>query len=937
MAVGDLGAGVEFRILGPLEVVRDGVLVELGGSQQRALLAVLLLNRRRVVSTDRLIDELWRESPPATASKTVQVYVSRLRKALGDGVLVTRGGGYALDVAPQQVDVDRFELLASEGRGALESGDPQLAARHLRKALELWRGPPLADLEYEPFAQAGIGRLEEERLAALGDRIDAELSLGEHQRLVGELDAVARGHPLHERFQAQLMLALYRSGRQADALERYQQARRRLVDELGVEPGPALRDLERAILVHDPSLDAPKRLAAAAAPRTRRATPLLLVGSAVLLGAVVAIAISLTGSGPNSVRVAPNSLAAIDTRSNSIVGAIPVGARPGAIAFGSGSLWVANQDDQTVSRIDPGTLSTDRTLPLTGPPTGLAASANAIWAVESNPSGSTVFVNAIDPQFDTVGRTSKLGNVVRGGPAGVAARGNAVWVAPSSGLLARLDPATGHVVQQLDPNSGPAAIALGDGATWVTDTAANNVTRIDPTGLLTAIAVGNGPTGIAAGDGGVWVADSLDDAVVRIDPDTSSVTTTIRVGRSPAGIALGAGSVWVANSGDGTVSRIDPDTNRVTATIRVGGSPQAIALADGRAWVTVDAQTIAPSSPASSGTLRIESATNVDYTDPALAYQQNSWQLLYAVCAKLLNYPDVSGPAGSRLIPEVARSLPSVSADGETYTFRIRSGFRFSPPSNAPVTAETFKDTIERTLNPRMNSPTAHYLADIIGAGAYMAGKASHIAGLTASGDTLTIHLLHPDPDFPARIALPSFCAVPPGTPIDPKGLATIPSAGPYYVASYTPGQGVVLERNPEYHGSRPRRFARIELAVGIPTSVPWPTSRPGTRTTCRLRAHKPMPARSATSSRRAIEPGTGLISTSSHRYSSSTISSSTRTDRCSPTRVCAERSTSQSIAVRWPRWAMPSRLCPSGRRTNTCRRACRATATHRSTHPPQT
>lgn len=164
----------------------------------------------------------------------------------------------------------------------------------------------------------------------------------------------------------------------------------------------------------------------------------------------------------------------------------------------------------------------------------------------------------------------------------------------------------------------------------------------------------------------------------------------------------------------------------------------------------------------------------------------------------------------------MARSLPSVSADGKTYTFRIRAGYRFSPPSNAPVSAETFKDTIERTLNPRMNSPTADYLADIVGAGAYMAGKAGHIAGLSATGDTLTIHLLHPDPDFRARIALPSFCAVPSGTPIDRKGLPTIPSAGPYYVASYTPGQGVVLERGPNYHGSRPRQFARIELAVRI-------------------------------------------------------------------------------------------------------------------------
>jgi YVTN family beta-propeller protein len=173
---------------------------------------------------------------------------------------------------------------------------------------------------------------------------------------------------------------------------------------------------------------------------------------------------------------------------------------------------------------------------------------------ESNPVASSVSVNPIDPQFDAVGRAKRLGNIVIGGPATVAAHGDAVWIAPSSGLLTELDGVTRRVIRRIDPNSGPAAIALGAGAVWVTDSDADNVTRVDPTGLTTPIAVGNGPTGIALGDGGVWVADSLDDAVVRIDPSTRSVTTTIPVGSSPTGVAVGAGSVWVANSGDGTTA-----------------------------------------------------------------------------------------------------------------------------------------------------------------------------------------------------------------------------------------------------------------------------------------------------------------------------------------------------------------------------------------------
>lgn len=226
---------IEFRVLGSLEVVEGDRPVALGGPQQRALLAVLLVHRGESVSSDRLIDALWGEQAPASAVKIVQGYVSNLRRVLGDGLLVTRGGGYLLQAEPGQTDLDRFESLVAEGRRALQEGDAPTAAARLRDALGLWRGPPLADLAYESFAQAEIARLEESRLAALADRIDAELALGEHARLVGELEALVREHPLRERLVGQLMLALYRSGRQADALETYHRAREWL-SELGLEP-----------------------------------------------------------------------------------------------------------------------------------------------------------------------------------------------------------------------------------------------------------------------------------------------------------------------------------------------------------------------------------------------------------------------------------------------------------------------------------------------------------------------------------------------------------------------------------------------------------------------------------------------------------------------------------------------------------------------------
>ncbi len=241
---------------------------------------------------------------------------------------------------------------------------------------------------------------------------------------------------------------------------------------------------------------------------------------------------------------------------------------------------------------------------------------------------------------------------------------------------------------------------------WVTDNERRQRHPGRPHGPGDPDPVGHGPSGIAVGNGGVWVADTGDDEVVRIDPSTRAVKTTIPVGHAPAGVALGAGSVWVANSGDGTVTRIDPTTNKTT-TIAVGGSPQAITVAGGRAWVTVDAQTIPPTGVAAGGgTARLVAHYDVGPMDPALAGPLAS-QLLYATCAKLLNYPDKPGLAGSRLVPEVAQSLPTRSADGKRYTFTIRQGFRFSPPSTEAVTAQTFKDTIERTLDPAMKSPAA--------------------------------------------------------------------------------------------------------------------------------------------------------------------------------------------------------------------------------------
>src|ERR671930_1777443 len=245
----------ESRTLEPLGFSVAAEPVPLTGQKQRALLALLLLEANRVVSTDRLVDALWGDQPPRTAATSLQNFISQLRKLLGPETLVTKPPGYLLRIEPEELDLERFRRLVDEAR----SEPPDARAAKLRSALDLWRGPPLADLGFETFAQSEIGRLEELRLAVVEDRIEAELQAGHHGEIVGELEAFADQHPLRERLRAHLMLALYRSGRQAEALTLYQQTRALLVEQLGIEPSPLLQRLERDILRQEPELEHAER------------------------------------------------------------------------------------------------------------------------------------------------------------------------------------------------------------------------------------------------------------------------------------------------------------------------------------------------------------------------------------------------------------------------------------------------------------------------------------------------------------------------------------------------------------------------------------------------------------------------------------------------------------------------------------------------------
>jgi DNA-binding SARP family transcriptional activator/streptogramin lyase len=617
---------MDFRILGPLEVLDEKHVLDVGGGKQRGVLALLLIHANEVVSSDRLIEGLWPEQHPPSAAKIVQSHISRLRKALavsGNGVLATRGNGYVLHVEPGQLDVDRFRALLDAGREALAADDPDKAAEKLEQALALWRGPPLVDFAYDSFAQEEIVRLEDLHLAALEERIEADLALGRHDDVLQELNELVRRHPLRERLRGQLMLALYRAGRQADALEVYREGRRRLANDLGLEPSPFLQQLERAVLTHDPALEAPTR---SQSDRARRKGGLLLVaGSVVLLAAVISVSmIELTADGGTRglTAVAPDSVGVIDPSTNDIVDQIPVGAAPTEIATGPSGVWVISQQDGTLTRIDPQTRLTTRTIaPKEGPPVDVVVGEKAVWLLISSRKGlggGAARIGRVDPGLKQLVDTFPIGTGSFGFGSGpvqsLAASGGALWVMSPSARVAvtRIDETTQKVSPTFtagEPNygfnsgtaggvPGSSGIAVGGGSVWVGSDA--GVIRIaqDLSGGTQTVRLGVPiPTAISVGEGAVWVvgrpgyhccpAETVGTGTLtRIDPATNDAPATIDIGGNPAGLAVGEGSVWIADPTTRSVIRVNPETKQV-ARIKVGGRPRGIAVGAGAVWVSV--------------------------------------------------------------------------------------------------------------------------------------------------------------------------------------------------------------------------------------------------------------------------------------------------------------------------------------------------------------
>ena len=583
--------------------------IALRAGKQRALLALLLLHADETVSSDRLIDALWSDDPPANAAKTLQVHVSRLRKALqepganGRGeLLVTREHGYRLEVDPEQIDAQRFERLLADGRRELAEGRPERAAPLLDEALALWRGPALADLAYESFAQDEIGRLEELHVNAQEELFEAKLALGQHAELVAPIEALIAEHPYRERLRGQLMLALYRSDRQADALEAYQDARRTLVEELGIEPGERLRALEAAILAQDPALGL--TIAGDTSRERRGRRPLALAVGAVVLVAAAAVGLLLFGGDdPPSASAAEGEgqLVAVNATTGDVGRRLPAGTTPASVAALDGDLWVVDADARTLVAVDPSSGEAE-TLATGATPSELVAQGGSLWVTNGRPSPRAQAIGPIVGEvvsFDPSTRTQRASvdlPTAAGTAAsanyrvnGIAAGSGAVWALTASGAVARIDPRTARITAS-SPNLAAMAVAAGEAGVW----ALNERAVVVPLDRRTA-APGrrvqlptDQPTTIAAGPTGAWVTSSVDGTLWRIGRDGR--VGAVDVGSGAAQVVAGRRRVWVANPVAGTLKTVDPVAMRVTDTIRLDGIPRALTLAGDTLWAAVSGE-----------------------------------------------------------------------------------------------------------------------------------------------------------------------------------------------------------------------------------------------------------------------------------------------------------------------------------------------------------
>jgi YVTN family beta-propeller protein len=530
------------------------------------------------------------------------------------------------------------------------------------------------------------------------------------------------------------------------------------------------------------------------------------------LAGVIAAAVAIPifafagGSATNSVRVAANSVGAIDVARNTVAHDIPVGVNPRAVAAGRGGVWVTNADGRSVSRIDPRTNAVSQTIPVGSSPSGIALGGAAVWV--ANALDGTV--SEIDPRTSRPVDTIPVGS----GPSGVAYGFGAIWVANAGdGTVSKIDPASGRA-KTFRVGAGADDIAVGDGSVWVVSSSNDAVYRIDPTteGLLATIDVGHGPSSVAVGPHAVWVANSLDDNVMRIDPASNTLAGVTPVGEGPSGVAVGAGAVWVASEFAGTVSRLRLTDGRLTKKIAVGNRPEGLAVAHGTLYLAVRAGAGAHRG----GTLRYllppEAGSDLRLlADPSVNYDN---YLTGEAYDGLVGFRRVGGAAGAQIVPDLATGMPSVSGDAKTYTFQLRRGIRYS--NGRALKPEDFRYGLERAF--KLRSGYAAFFVRLVG-GAECAQRpetCSLVKGVVTdeASSSVTFHLVAPDPEFLDKLASSVAIPVPVGWSLDGSGRHVPPTTGPTMLASAT-SRELVFVRNPYFHewttAARPDRYTDRE------------------------------------------------------------------------------------------------------------------------------
>lgn len=834
---------MKFQVLGPLEVVEGDASLPLGGPKQRAVLTALLLHADTAVAKHRIIEWIWAGNAPARADHTVETYVSRLRALLGTGRITATGGGYRLHLEPGELDATVATALAEQAQVATTEGALDTAAELVDEALGLFRGPVLGDLHELLFIAPDVARLESLKVSLLERRAELALASGSNADAAGQLEALVTLYPEHERLWELLMLAHYQAGRQAAALQAFARARRHLVHEVGIEPGPGLAGLHARILRQDPNLATrPQRAPQLMVPRptdlgptrpppidSKRRSSRVMAGTAAVVALVAALSILWQANDPPTVPPAPlQGVALVDSMTGEVRTMLPYETVL-QMQYSDGLFWfVLGTPDYlavSIEAIDEQTYEVEHEFAVPYQDIGdFLVDDGSVWITDVVTPEITRIDIATGLVTDRVDLSGGSPSAFRGTSTGaeqIAAAGGSIWVG-RTGEVVQVDEVSTRVVRRFSmPYEW--GMAAADGRVWICRQ--DGVTWIDAaTGEVGPVAPIDRPQNLVTVGNEVWAADPHGniyrvgaDGGVRIQSQDPELNAAIDLDGD-------ATTVWSAHGATGILVATDTATLK-SRQYRVGGVLGGIAV--GRHIIATGVDPAIPKLPLGDHALRLAwSRSTADPIDPvAVNLGTNPWmaQMERLTCATLLAPAQAAGrPA---LVPDLATRQPHIRSDGRVYNFTIRAGRGFAPPAEGTATAKDVQYSIERALSPKLGPHplAAQIVHEISGLADYRSGRASHISGLRVSGQHLTIRLTKPSAAFPWKMALSYFCVVPSGTPVVPNGLLFAPpSAAPYYVTAHENGGLTVLERNPNYGGANEPTIDTLSFdeSLDAPTAV---------------------------------------------------------------------------------------------------------------------